>query len=142
MIMPRVPPPCFKKRQFRPRLGRHIRLYASRGGCRTYVHTPGRILLSVLIFFFRYALMSVFVCMYKEGESTARHSSKNNENETEKSERKTYHRLLSSKNFMPDWNTLHPVKKKIEKYRTEELLSQPRSPPAPLATTSLPIRSW
>ena len=78
--------------------------------------------------------------MLHEGEhSTAQQHRKNNEIETEIPERKKI-RPLSCNNVLPDWNTLHPSTKK-EQIRTAELLSQSRTPPAPLATTSLPIRS-
>ena len=129
--MPRVPPPCFRKKHLRRQLGCHM--YASRRGCRTYAHTP-QVGYHCLYLFssFDMLYLEFLYSMYQESESTARHSSENNENTTENSERKKNPRPLSCNGFLPDRNTLHPVEKKKQKIAQKSLsLSLVRRPPLP-----------
>ena len=84
--------------------------------------------------------MSVLVCTKEKAQHGTAVYSKNDENETGKIGKKKIpvpSRALIS--CLTDWNTLHPIKKKRKKNRTEELPSQRRTPSAPLATSSKPI---
>ena len=85
-------------------------------------------------------LFSSFDMLYVRKKEKAKHGTaapqKQNEKQTEIPAKKP--RPFSCKYFLPDRNTLHRSNKK---HRTAELLSQPRTSPVPLATTSPPTRS-
>ena len=70
---------------------------------RTYVHTPGR----VLILFLRYAVCTKEKAQHGTGTAASKTIKKN-----EKIGGKKDPRPLSCNNFLPDWNTLHRSKKK------------------------------
>ena len=98
---------------------------------RTYVHIP-QVLVRYLFSHFDTGMLHV----RKGKHSTAEQHRRNNENENENFRKKK----KSPFPLMPDWNTLHRSKI-LKKNRATELLSQPRTPPAPLGTTSPSIQS-
>ena len=91
--------------------------------------------------------MSVLVRVLVSTKEQAQHSAaahhKNNENETEISERKKYPFPLSCSNFLPDWNTIHPVNRikiKIIEHKRLSLSLVRRPPRDHLATDSVRVK--
>jgi len=157
--MPRVLPPCFRRKQ----LGRHIR-FASRAVFRyARSHVVHTYIPQVAYLFSSFDMLCVCVLVVctkvvctkdkaqngttpvdkKKKKKKAQQYSKNNEMKPKISKRKKIpvpFRVINYYLSGTPYTSQKKKKKKKRKNLTAEL-SQPRTPPAPLATISPPIQS-
>ena len=106
-----------------PHTNRSDGTYTRSHAVRTYIPQVGYLFSSL-------DMLYVCTCIYEERESTARHSSKNNENETEDFGKKNEFPVPSPVIMFCLVGTPYTRSKtRNKKNRTEELLSQPRTPP-------------